>query len=243
MDRHYHPQVYVRLKALFGAGDWDALQAYLSGLSNAHFRTAGYMIGERLLMDVGRDAFWDVSRRLILWQPKAFTVTIAKSAATRLRQGSLSLTDSGFEVLAKALEDDSHAIDRQKFLLVVMSEVKDYELMERLFASLGVNDARRRVDFLLRTGGLTAAFVLLRSLRYEEHDKDFLTNVCRDIIRRASTETDSRRRSLGFNLASLLRSFFDLPDIRGTFSLALEAYELSSLDSDFDAFCRAVTKV
>ena len=243
MDRHYHPQVYARLRTLFGSEDWAALQAYLDGLSNAHFRTAGYMIGERLLMDVGRDAFWDVSRRLILWQPKAFTVTIAKSAAARLRQSSLSLTDSGFEVFAKALEDDSHAIDRQKFLLVVMSEVKDYELMERLFASLGVNDARRRVDFLLRTGGLTAAFVLLRSLRYEEHDEDFLTTVCRDIIRRASNETDSRARSLSFNVASLLRSFFDLPDVRGTFSLAIEDYELSRIDTDFDAFCRVVTKV
>ena len=36
---------------------------------------------------------------------------------------------------------------------------------------------------------------------------------------------------------------FDLPDLRGTFSLALESYELSRLDTDYETFCRIITKV
>lgn len=243
MDRHYHPLVYARLRALFGSEDWEGLQAYLDSLSNAHFRTAGYIIGERLLEDVSPQVFWEVARRLILWQPKAFVVTMAKAAAVRLKTGSLSLCDDGFSALAYSLKDVSHALDREKLLAVWLPVVSDYEAMEALFYSLGIVDPRRRVDFLMHNDSLTAAFVLLRTLRYEEHDRDYLTSVCRSLIRRATAESDSRSRSLGFNVASLLRSFFDLPDVRGTFSLATEAYELSRIDTDFDVFCRVVTKV
>ena len=110
---------------------------------------------------------------------------------------------------------------------------------------LGIHDSRRRVDFLLHTSGLVAAFVLLRTLRFEEHDSYYLTSVCRQLMHRASTLSHSTGQadSLSFNMASLLRTYFDLPDLRGTFSLTLEPYELSRLDTDFDVFRRAITKV
>ena len=245
MDQHYHPIVYARLRQLFDGGDWEALTTYLDSLSNAHFRTAGYLIGERLLTDVSADTFWEVASRLILWQPKAFTVTMAKAAAQRLTAGSLSLADEGFLRLAAALAGDSHLVDRQKLLMQWLPVIGQPQVMEHLFDLFHVSEPRRRVDFLLRTDGLTAAFVLLRTLRFEEHDGDYLTAVCRQLIHRASTLSHSTGQadSLSYNLASLLRTFFDLPDLRGTFSLTLQAYELSRLDTDFDTFRRVVTKV
>lgn len=245
MDQHYHPIVYSRLRQLFAAADWDALVAYLDSLSNAHFRTAGYLIGERLLVDVPAPVFWEVARRLILWQPKAFTVTMAKAASARLAAGTLSLADAGFLQLAESLSTDAHIIDRQKLLMQWLPAIADPSAMERLFDLLHFTEPRRRVDFLLRTDGLTAAFVLLRTLRFEEHDRNYLTHVCRQLIHRASTLSHSTGQadSLSFNLASLLRTYFDLPDIRGTFSLTLQPYELSRLDTDFDTFRRVVTKV
>ena len=245
MDQHYHPIVFSRLRQLFDGGDWEALIAYLDSLSNAHFRTAGYLIGERLLTDVPATTFWDVASRLILWQPKAFTVTMAKAAALRLAAGTLSLTDDGFLSLAAALEGDSHILDRQKLLFQWLPVIDDPQAMEQLFDHFHVTEPRRRVDFLLRTDGLTAAFVLLRTLRFEEHDRNYITTVCRQLIHRASTLSHSTGQadSLSYNLASLLRTFFDLPDLRGTFSLTLQPYELSRLDTDFDTFKRIVTKV
>ncbi len=245
MELHYHPMIYARLRQLFDAGDWEMLTAYLDGLSHSHFRTAGYLIGERLLTDVPAATFWDVASRLILWQPKAFTVTMAKAAAPRLSAGTLTLADDGFLRLAAALEGDSHLLDRQKLLLQWLPVIAEPQALERLFDLLRVGEARRRVDFLLRTEGLTAAFVLLRTLRFEEHDRDYLTAVCRQLIHRASTLAHSAGQadSLSYNLASLLRTYFDLQDLRGTFSLTLQPYELSRLDTDFDTFCRVVTKV
>lgn len=245
MDKHYHPVVCQRLSAIFEGREWDILIPYLTTLSNSHFRTAGYLIGERCLPAVGADDFWAVAQRLILWDAKAFTVTVGKAASARFKSGSLSLDDAGFLHLMSALQDDSHVIDREKLLRLWLPSATKPETMEQLFNHLGVLTPRRRVDFLLQYDNLCAAFVLLRTLRFEEHDRDYLTGVCRQLIRRAATQSSatSSGGSLSFNLASLLRTYFDLPDLRGTFSLHLEPYELTSIDTDFDVFRRAVTKV
>jgi len=235
MDQHYHPLVFQRLSTLFNGRDWEALLVYLDGLSNAHFRTAGYLIGERLLPATDAATFWEVMRRLVLWNPKAFTVTIGKAAQQLLRKGTLSLSDSGFRQLAEALSTPERSIDRQKLLMLWLPTIDNPQVMEQLFNDFGIHEPRRRVEFLLRTDGLPSAFLLLRALCFDEHDKAFITDVCRQVRRRGD--------NLSFNLASLLRTYFDLPDIRGTFSLTLQPYELSRLDTDFKVFCRIITKV
>lgn len=235
MDLHYNATLYHHLSQFFEREDWDGVIHYLESLSNSHFRTAGYLLGERLLQRVGADTFWQVAERLILWQPKAFTVTMAKAATPRLKEGSLSLDDAGFLHLCEALHNDERQLDREKLLLQWLPVATLPATIEKLFERLNVLSACRRTDFLLRTDGLAAGFVLLRTLRYEEHDHAFLLATCRQLIKRGN--------SLSFNLASLLRTYFDLQEIRGVFSLTLQPYELSRLDTDFDVFQRIVTKV
>ena len=245
MDKHYHPIVCQRLQAIFEGRDWDALTPYLTTLSNSHFRTAGYLIGERFLPAAAAADFWTVAQRLILWDAKAFTVTVGKAATARFLAATLSLQDAGFLQLMDALQGDSHVIDREKLLRLWLPSATKPETMELLFNHLGVQAPRRRVDFLLQYDNLPAAFVLLRTLRFEEHDRDYLTGVCRQLIRRAATQSSATSSGgcLSFNLASLLRTYFDLPDLRGTFSLQLEPYELTRIDTDYEVFRRAVTKV
>ncbi|MBR1801160.1 MAG: hypothetical protein IJ767_06675 [Bacteroidaceae bacterium] len=240
MDQHFHPLINQRLRHLFDDGDHEALIAYLESLSHSHFRTAGYLIGERMLPTLPPDDFWRVAQTLILWHSRAFTVTVAKAAALRLTQHSLSLYDDGFLRLADALHDEHHIIDRQKLVAQWLPVIDDFMVMEHLFDRLGITQPRRRVEFLLHTDGLVAAFVLLRTLRFEEHDAAYLTSVCRQLMRRASTlfHSTGHADSLSFNLASLLRTYFDLPDLQGTFSLNIAPYELSRIDTDFDTFRR-----
>lgn len=235
MDVHYNATLYHHLSHFFEHEDWDGIIHYLDSLSHSQFRTAGYLLGERLLQAVGTDTFWNVAERLILWQPKAFTVTMAKAATTRLKEGSLSLDDAGFLHLCEALRSDGRQLDREKLLLQWLPVATLPATIEKLFERLNVVSAHRRTDFLLRTEGLAAGFVLLRTLRFEEHNRAFLLTTCRQLIKRGN--------SLSFNLASLLRTYFDLQEIRGVFSLTLQPYELSRLDTDFDVFRRIVTKV
>ena len=235
MDVHYNATLYHHLSQFFEREDWEGVIHYLEGLSNSQFRTAGYLLGERLLQEVGSDTFWDVAERLILWQPKAFTVTMAKAAALRLKEATLSLDDAGFLHLCDALRGDAHQLDREKLLLQWLPVATRPASIEKLFERLSIDSAQRRTDFLLRTEGLAAGFVLLRTLRFEEHNRAFLLATCRQLIKRGN--------SLSFNLASLLRTYFDLHEVRGVFSLTLQPYELSRLDTDFDVFQRIVTKV
>ena len=235
MDNHYNAAVFLRLSQLFQDENWDALPRYLDSLSNAHFRTAGYLMGERLMPLLSPQAFWEVMLRLVNWQPKAFTVTTAKAAAQRLKDGSLTLDDEGFIRLCEALTDEKRQLDREKILLQWLPVLTQPDAIEKLFLRLNIHSSLRRTDFLLRTDGLPAAFVLLRTLRFEEHNRAFLLATARELIKRGD--------NLAFNLASLLRAYFDLSELRGTFSLTLQPYELSRLDTDFDVFRRVVTKV
>lgn len=235
MDQHYHPVIFGRLTALFAAADWERLVAYLDSLSNAHFRTAGYIIGERLMCDVGRETFWTVMLRLTVWQSKAFLVTMAKAAVPRLKGGTLSLEDDGFARLAALLAQPGHEIDREKLLRQWLPAMSDPNAIERLFDMLAIHDARRRLAALIRVDTLAANYVLLRTLRFEEHDHAFLVLTCRELMHRQSNSS--------YNLASLVRAFFGLDEVRGVFSLTLEPYEIARADSDFAVFARIVQKV
>ena len=235
MDQHYHPLILQRLQSLFSARDWDGLQVYLTTLSNAHFRTAGYMMGERLMPNMSRDDFWEVMLRLILWQPKAFVVTTAKAATPRLTNGTLSLSDTGFHRLAEVLQGEAHWIDRKKLIQQWLPALTEPSTIETLFRMLQVEDMRLRVEFLLHTSGMAAAFVLLRTLRFEEHDRLYLAQTCRALMKRGD--------SLSFNVASMVRAFFDLQEVKGVFSLHLQPFELSRLDTDYDTFKRIASKV
>ena len=234
MDQHYNPQIYTRLKALMQQEDFDQLRTYLAGLSNAHFRTAGYLMGERLLTTVAPGRFWSLMQALVLWQPKAFVGTLGKTSAQRMKADTLSINDEGFGELASALHGDAHLIDREKLLCYWLPVLRRYEHMECLLKRFDV-PAARRVDFLLRTEGTVAGFVLLRTLRTEEHDAALLTHACHTLMRRAD--------SLSFNMACIIRSFFGLADVRGVFSLRIEPYELTRIDTDYDTFRRVACKV
>jgi hypothetical protein len=50
-----------------------------------------------------------------------------------------------------------------------------------------------------------------------------------------------RGDSQSFNLASLLRLSFGLEEVRGTFSLSLEPYQLSRVEQNYDAFVQVMT--
>lgn len=235
MDQHYHPIIFQRLRQIFEAKDWTSLIPYLNSLSNAHFRTAGYLIGERLLPTAVSDDFWTVALLLIQWQPKAFTVTLAKAATPRLQQGSLSIDEEGFLRLATFLKENQRTIDQQKILMLWLPAIRQPATMERLFDLFCIDNPRQKAEFLLRTDGLVAGFVLLRTMLFEEHDRVWLASVCRQLMKRSDSQS--------FNLASIFRTYFDLQEVRGTFSLSIQPYEMARLDTDFEVFCRVATKV
>ena len=48
--------------------------------------------------------------------------------------------------------------------------------------------------------------------------------------------------SLAFNFVSLMKVYFDLPEIKGTFSLRLNPYEIGRAEASFDSFVKILDK-
>ena len=243
IENHYNPVVYQRLRAVFDAGAWETLVPLLEGLSHAQFRAAGHMLAERLLMDVEPDTFWMVVERLVAWNARAMLVTLAKAAARRLQAGTLSVRDEGVACLSRSLQggvagQDGHLLDRRKLvatLLPAMSRPEDVESLLRLFV---VGDDRAMIDMLLQVRGMAVAFVLFRLLRKEESDTAYLTTVCRSLLHRSERMDD-----LSFNLTLLIKEFYGLQGVGGTFSLRLQPYEMAGVDTDYAAFSRLLSRV
>lgn len=203
------------------------LPAYLDGLTHSAFRTAGYLLGEQVLPQLDSSEFWEVLSLLIDYNSKAFLVTGMKAAANRVGEFRLPQAERLWARLS------SNETDASKTLLTLLPKVKDdIELARHLLNVMTAENAEKRIAILLRIETPEAAFLLLKSLRLVEHDRSLLVRTTCFLIKRGD--------ALSFNLASLFKSFFGLDEVRGTFSLSLQPYELDRLENHYETFLRRV---
>lgn len=234
-DRRYNPVIFSRLQALCGQKDWEGLVRYLQGLPHSGFRTAGLLLGDRLLADAPEDDYWAAFRRLLDYDAKALLGTLLKTAVVRLGRGTLSLRHPGFGVVAHFLNTYNREVDKHKVLLRLVPALPVHTDIDYLFDRLHVAAPRKRLDYLLRGDTLPCYFLLFRTLRFLEHDKTLLTDCCRYLMKKGD--------ALSFNLASLAKLYFDLPQVKGTFSLRFQPYEVGRLEASFELFAKALTSM
>ena len=65
-----------------------------------------------------------------------------------------------------------------------------------------------------------------------EHDKPLLIRTCHFLMKRGD--------GLSFSMASLLRLSFGFEEVRGTFSLSLEPYQLARIEQNYEAFLQTI---
>ena len=234
--KYYSPAILSRLDVLVGAEDWTALQAYLEGLSHRDFRMAGEAIGLRFMPVMRDEAFWSLFYSLLVYHSKAFLVTMLKSVPLRKASwGGFTLHHNGFIVVSNYLNTSGTEVDRAKFIsfmLTVFDEQPDE--LSFLFERLHVDTPRARLEYLLRGTTTASSYLLFRTLRQLEHDRDLLVRCGQFLMRQG----DSR----SFNMASLIRAYFDLPQLEGTFSLRLAPYQLGRLEA-YETFRKVVCSI
>ena len=230
MESHYNPAIAQRLQTLAAQRQWQGFLVYLDNLSNAQFRTAGYIIGERLLPTLPERETWQLSHTLIAHNSKAFLVTLLKAIGQGLSQGKLHLRSEECRRLMKHLSANS--IDVQKTLQQLLPVLKRPEEVQWLLRHLAVEEGTSRVPHLVRVATLPASYVLFRTLRFADHDRPLLLRVARFLVHRGD--------GLAFNLASLIRTYYGLDEVQGTFSLRIEPYQLARLDTSYEAFCQTL---
>lgn len=214
------------------------LLAYLAEMSNAQFRNASRVLGERLLPSVGNDVFWQNFSTLFLSDRKAYLGTLLKALVLRLSPRGAEVTTSGLEesgiwepgfvsVCAELTDTD-----RKKVLLALLPLLASPADAERLLLQCGLKEGSAWIPFLLQVQSRPCYFLLLKALRYVEHDKPLLIRTCHFLMKRGD--------GLSFSMASLLRLSFGLEEVRGTFSLSLEPYQLARIEQSYDAFLQTM---
>ena len=216
----------------------EQLLAYLAEMSNAQFRNASRVLGERLLPSVDNDVFWPLFRALFLSDRKAYLGTLLKALVLRL-------SPRGAEVPASILEESGiwtsefvsvcHELtdtDRKKVLLYLLPLFASPSDVERLFLQCGQKEGSSWIPYLLQVQSKPCYFLLLKALRYVEHDKPLLIRTCHFLMKRGD--------GLSFSMASLLRLSFGLEEVRGTFSLSLEPYQLARIEQSYEAFLQTM---
>jgi hypothetical protein len=217
----------------------EALLIYIKSLSNSQFRNASKLLGEQILKDVSVDDFWKIFKTLFLHDRKAYLGTLLKALVQRLcvkapLLGERDLETSGiwnsdFAELCREMNDT----DRRKLLVTLLPLFSSPVDVERLLLQCGLREYVDWIPYLLQVQSMPCAYLLLKALRYVENDRALLIRTCHFLMKRGDSQS--------FNLASLLRLSFGLEEVRGTFSLSLEPYQLSRVEQNYDAFVQVMT--
>ena len=213
---------------LVQAGDAEGLVRQLDAFSRSEQRTAGYMLGERLLCDCANEIFWKVTEALVSYDSRAYLITLMKTFLGRMERGTASISDKPFVRLAASFND----IERQKVTLLLLPAFGQPEQVEQLFQIMGTAKGREQMVYLVRIDTLPCLFLLLRSLRYIEHDRKEVLQIARLLMKRGTGSS--------FNLASIIKVAFGLDELSGTFSLRLQPYQIAGLEHSYEAFCQSV---
>lgn len=222
----HNPVVEQNLKALLVGGKFMELRHYLEGLNNTAFRTAGYLLSHVLLPPVSPGTYWQAFLALVPSQPKAYLGTFLNAAVQQQAEGR-------FQLLPKYLEQyapTASPVDRRKILEALLPGATSLADVRLLLNTFCEDSTKARTAFLLLSDTPACAFELFQQMKRLEGQPVEIRRTCLHLMRKATKHA--------FNLAAMLRAYFDLEDLPGNFSLRLEDYQLSRLDVSYEAFCK-----
>lgn len=223
--KRHNPAVEGRLKSLISAGDIVALRTYVMGLNNTEFRTAGYLLSDVILPTLDGATYWKVFSILVPTNSKAFLGTFLKAAVYQFKAGTLTLSRETLSNFAAVATN----IDKRKTLealLPVMWQAEEVHLLLDLFCG---GNLKSCLAFLVNQDTVACYFELFRQMKQLEGQTEDLQHYTMLMMRKGTKRA--------FNMAAIVKAYFGLDTLPGTFSLHLEAYQLSRLDSSYEAFC------
>lgn len=228
--RRHNPALQQRLAAYLAAGDAEGLRDYLTNLPNTAFRTAGFMLGNGQLQQLTGERFWHFFRTIVPTHTKAYLGTFLKAAADKCGQEGLGHAQAALSDFAAV----ATPIDRRKTLEKLLPVLQDTDDAETLLTLFSTGDPHDETDLLVRIATPRAYFLLMRRLRTMEEEPETLHACCLQLMRKGD--------HLSFNMACVVQAYFGLKDLPGTFSLRVEPYQLSLLETSYEDFCKIIRK-
>ena len=206
--------------------DWQRTETILNSMSNAEFRRAEAFIRNTVLPSMPNDELWEALFHLISYRRQAFIsglLAIEKAA----REETLNAKCEGAHKLAEYL-DKEHPDSFRKILNMTLPLLRTEEQIEEMLDVFGTQDETIRIAALLKVESPIAYYALFTRLRQIPERKKLASQCMRYIMK--------RENDMAYNMAAIMKAYFGLDDTEGRFSLRIEPYELSMLDSGREAF-------
>lgn len=220
----YNAVLQTRLQPLVYEGKSTELLNLLNSLSNGEFRTASYILAESLLPKLSSsEVFMSLFYDIVPQKPKAFLGTFLKAACKLYAEGVLQINDKRWELFSQTCSD----IDCRKILESLLPLVADIEEATRLLILFARSNDLRMYSLMYAATDVSY-YLLFRSLQAEEDNTQ--------LIRQQYFSLLKKNNKRAYNLASIIRHYFDLRDIPGQLSLRIKPYELSRLNMTFESF-------
>ena len=230
----FNPAVMRNITSFAREKNWQGLASYFSGLSNTDFRTACNMMANDLMPQWEENDYWDCFMVLFNSNPKAWLVTMLKAAVKKYNEGTLSFSGDTFKRLCRSIRQENRKIDESKLLRNILPILKMPEEIETIFSFLQLED-KTAARYLTDCDTMPCYFVLFQKMRRMDNSPEYLSLLCAELLRKGGDKA--------FNFVSMIKNYFDLSAVKGVFSLKINPYELSRLDSSFELFCQMLNKI
>ena len=236
MDKRYDAIICGKLQSYARDADWQGMLAYLQGLSNSAFRTASYVLAEHVLPPLEADRYWECFHTVALSNTKAFLMTFLKAALQKYHEGSLDFQNCFFVDFAWTTVGESVSLDRQKTLKAILPVLRSSAEVQGVLDTFCGTDHERKLNYLVFADeSMPCYYVIFCLLRQIDHMPNQQVKMLRQIIRRSTP--------LAYNFVSIMRAYFGLEQLKGSYSLHLQPYELSRIENGYDAFLQVMNKI
>ena len=144
MDKRYDPVIFSKLQGCAHAQDWQGMTAYLDTLSHSAFRTASYVLAERVLPSMEAEIYWACFRHVALTDTKAFLMTFLKAALQKYAANGLDFSNHHFLDFAHGTASHQVSLDRQKTLMAVLPVLHSHDEVQQMLTAFCRDDAEKK---------------------------------------------------------------------------------------------------
>lgn len=206
--------------------DWNGLSHHLNAVSNAEFRRLQTVMRETVMPRLANAEFWETYLHLLMFRRQAFLPCVL-AAEGLAKTDTLDFDCHEAHEVAEWLHANSPE-SVVKIIRMMVPVLTTAQQIEGLFRLLDFHNERECAAVLIKESTPYAYYVLFNVLRHAADNRQLLVAACLAIMK--------KNDDMSFNMASLLRSYFDLNEIKSTFSLQIEPYELSYIEQSYDNF-------
>lgn len=208
--------------------DWEGLYNCFNRMTNSDFRRSEKIIREQILPKLDNENFWDTYMHLNMYRPQSFISGIL-AISNLIKQNKLSLDCKEAQETAQWF-NEKHSDSNIKILKMAIPLLTSHEQIEDFFSLFKTNSPQSLISILLNESSDHAYFTLFKHLKYISDNHDIVRQTCIVLIKKNTDKS--------YNMASILQCYFDIKDIKSTFSLDIQPYELNYIDKSYDNFVK-----